>query len=244
MWFFRKKNKQDTDLGWLECDMHSHLLPGIDDGAPDVSSGLELLKGLGELGFSRVITTPHIYWEFYPNTPDSIGSAAAELRQASIAAGLNMQVSAAAEYFLDEHFETSLEQKVPLLCVNENRVLVEFSMITAKLDLQDILFKIQIAGYQPIIAHPERYVYLQSRKNVFDELKSMGCFFQLNLLSLSGYYGRTVQELAAYLIKKKFYDYAGTDLHHVRQLNALQKLGSVDLLLELQGSGQLKNAAL
>jgi tyrosine-protein phosphatase YwqE len=120
-------------------------------------------------------------------------------------------------------------------------VLVEFSMHTAPLDLQEVLFEMQMQNYQPIIAHPERYTYLGRKKDFFDELKSAGLFFQLNLLSLTGHYGNTVQELAEYLLKKDYYDFAGTDLHHYRHLAALQKLGASPLLKRLENSGTVKN---
>ena len=99
----------------------------------------------------------------------------------------------------------------------------------------------QIQNYQPVIAHPERYTYLNRKRDFFDELKSTGLFFQLNLLSLTGHYGNTVQELAEYLLKKDYYDFAGTDLHHHRHLAALQKLGASPLLKKLKDSGAIKN---
>lgn len=244
MWFFKKKNTADLDLSWLKTDMHSHLVPGIDDGAPDTTTSLSLIKGLEDAGFSKLITTPHIYWEFYPNTAASITTAAAALRSQAPEPLSENRLAVAAEYFLDEHFESLLDSRAPLLCIKDNEVLVEFSMITAKLDLQDLLFKIQIAGFQPVIAHAERYTYLHNRKGLYDELKSMGCLFQLNLLSLTGYYGRQVADLAEYLVKKNYYDYAGTDLHHERQLAALQKLAGNKLLETLKESGTLRNTGL
>lgn len=120
-------------------------------------------------------------------------------------------------------------------------VLVEFSMLTAPLDLQEVLFEMQMQNYQPVLAHPERYTYLSRKKEFFDELKNAGCLFQLNLLSITGHYGNTVQELSEYLLKKSYYDFAGTDLHHQRHLAALQKMGSSALLNRLKDAGSLKN---
>ena len=114
-------------------------------------------------------------------------------------------------------------------------------MLTAPLDLQEVLFEMQLQNYQPVIAHPERYVYLSRKKEFFDELKNAGCYLQLNLLSLTGYYGGAVQDLAEYLLKKDYYDFAGTDLHHHRHLAALQKLGASPLLKRLCDSGTIKN---
>ncbi len=240
MFFFRKKENK-THLDWLGTDMHSHLIPGIDDGAPDLATSLELIKGFAALGYKKIITTPHILWEIYPNTAEIITEGATELKSAMKEAGIALELTAAAEYFIDEHFQQLLKNKTPLLCISGNMVLVEFSMLTAPLDLQQVLFELQMQNYQPVIAHPERYVYLSRKKEFFDELKNAGCFFQLNLLSLVGHYGPSVQQLAEYLLKKDHYDFAGTDLHHQKHLAALQKLSSCSLLKKLKESGLLKN---
>lgn len=239
--FFFKKQQSITDFGWLHADMHSHLIPGIDDGSPDMATSLELIRGFAHLGYKKIITTPHILWEVYPNTAEIITTGVGDLKKAVNEAGIAIELNAAAEYFIDEHFQELLKNKIPLLTLSGNMVLVEFSMLTAPLDLQEVLFEMQMQNYQPVIAHPERYVYLNRRKEAFDELKNTGCFLQLNLLSLTGHYGSQVQELAEYLLKKDYYDFAGTDLHHHRHLAALQKMGSSPLLKRLKDSGSLKN---
>lgn len=241
MFFFKKKENAGPDLSWLQADMHSHLIPGIDDGSPDMATSLELIRGFARLGYRKIITTPHILWEIYPNTAEIITTGAGEVKNAVSEAGIDIEIEAAAEYFLDEHFQGLLKNKVPLLPISENKVLVEFSMLTAPLDLQEVLFEMQLQNYQPVIAHPERYVYLSRKKEFFDELKNAGCYLQLNLLSLTGYYGSAVQDLAEYLLKKNYYDFAGTDLHHHRHLAALQKLGASPLLKRLCDSGTIKN---
>lgn len=246
MFFFGKKKKETIalDLGWLHTDMHSHLLPGIDDGSPDLDTSLTLIRGLQSVGYKKLITTPHVLWEIYPNTPDKITASLATLRSAVEKEGIDIELHAAAEYFIDEYFEDLLRKKQPLLTISGNKVLVEFSMVTAPMDLQQVLFEMQIQNYQPVIAHPERYAYLLGRKEFFDELKDAGCLFQANLLSFTGYYGKTVQELAEYLFKKGYYDLAGTDLHHERHLSSLQKLASSATFARLQEASILKNAAL
>lgn len=243
MFLFRRKNKsgQPADLGWLKTDIHSHLVPGIDDGAQDLESALELIRGLQALGFQKIITTPHILWEVYPNTPEKIHAGRKLLEEKLQLENRKVTLGAAAEYFIDEHFEELLRTKQPLLAIKDNLVLVEFSMVTAPMDLKEVLFEMQLQGYQPLIAHPERYIYLKDRKSFFDELKDSGCQFQLNLLSLAPFYGTSVQELAAYLIKKEYYDYAGTDLHNIRQLAELQRIGGSPLYQRLKDSGQIRN---
>ena len=244
MFFFKKKNIPVLDLGWLRTDMHSHLIPGIDDGAKDITSSLQLIKGFIELGYKKIITTPHILWEIYPNTSDIITKGVTELKAAIDQDGLKIDVHAAAEYFIDDHFEEELRKKKPLLCINNNLVLVEFSMVTAPFDLQKVIFDLQMQEYQPVIAHPERYTYLIRNKAMLEQLKTAGCIFQLNLLSLTGYYGRSVQELAEYLVLNDYYELAGTDLHHFHHLTALQKLAVSPLYTRLKDSGTIKNYSL
>lgn len=244
LFFGKKKATSSVDLSWLGADMHSHLIPGIDDGAPDITASLELIRGLHKLGYKKLITTPHILWEVYPNTPEIITDGLATVRAAIAAEGIAVELHAAAEYFIDEYFEENLKNKEPLLTISGNKVLVEFSMLTAPMDLQQVLFGMQIAGYTPVIGHPERYTYLSQRKQTFDELKEAGCILQLNLLSLTGYYGRQVQELAEYLCKKDYYTLAGTDLHNTRHLAALQKLSSSAFFNRLKESGVLVNQSL
>lgn len=232
------------DLGWLHTDMHSHLLPGIDDGSPDVETSVELIQGLQAMGYKKLIATPHVFWEMFANTPEKITSALHLLQKALTDAGITIELHAAAEYYIDEYFESQLRKKAPLLTVSGNKVLVEFSMVSAPMDLQQVLFEMQMQNYQPVIAHPERYVYLHSRRDFFDELKNAGCLFQANLLSFTGYYGKPVQELADYLVSKGYYDLAGTDLHHHRHLNMLKKLASSATFTQLKESGLLQNQLL
>jgi protein-tyrosine phosphatase len=240
MLFFSKKKADPIDLSWLSADMHSHLLPGIDDGSPDVATSIELIKGFQALGYKKIITTPHILWEIYPNTVAIITSKQNEVKAAISDAGINIEFKAAAEYFIDEHFVQQLKDKVPLLTISQNIVLVEFSMIAAPVDWQEVLFEMQMQNYQPVLAHPERYTYLGRKTELFDQLKDAGCWFQLNLLALTGYYGETVHELADYLLKKNYYDLAGTDLHHSKHLAQLQRLPSTPLN-RLRDSDLIKN---
>lgn len=244
MWPFKKKIEIDFDLSWLGTDMHSHLVPGIDDGSPDLETSLRLITELQLLGYKKLITTPHILWDIYPNTHDDIVRASEGLKEEIERSNTNIEFECAAEYFLDEHFDELLKANVPLLSFGRNYVLVEFSMITAPFDLQSTIFELQMRDYKPIIAHPERYVYLNSNREFYHQLKEAGCSFQVNLLSLIGYYGKSVMELAEYLVKNNLYEFAGTDLHHERHISALKKLSESSLLQRLQESGQIKNTNL
>ena len=215
--------KDKFDFSSLKVDMHSHLLPGIDDGAKDLEDSLMLIRGMKELGYQKLVTTPHIMWDMYRNTRPIIQEKLEIVRKALQQENIDIEIDAAAEYFLDEHVMQLMEKKEPLLKISGNMVLTEFSMAFAPLNVKDIIFEMQMNGYQPVIAHPERYVYLQHQKDFFVELKDAGCLFQLNLLSLSGGYGRAVTDLAGWLLKNDFYDMAGTDLHHTGHLEGLKK---------------------
>ncbi len=216
-----KPASSKVDYSALKADMHSHLLPGIDDGSPDLPSSIELIKGMMNLGYSKLITTPHIMWDMYKNTRENVLEKLELLRTAVKEEGLNVEINAAAEYFLDDHFHEELKKNAPLLPISGNMILVEFSMAYPSHSLKDILFDMQMQGLQPIIAHPERYIYLEKSKDFYEELRDIGCLFQLNILSMVGHYGKTQQELAQYLMKKNYYDLVGTDLHNLRHLDAL-----------------------
>lgn len=232
------------DFSLLKTDMHSHLLPGIDDGAADLETSVELIKGMHELGYRKLITTPHVMWDMYRNTPRIIQEKLNLVRAALKEQEIDVELHGAAEYFLDEHVEDLLKNKEPLLTVSDNKVLVEFSMAFPSMNIKNILFEMQMQGYQPIIAHPERYVYLQQDKGFYDELKDIGCMFQLNILALGHHYGRSVNELAGYLLKNGFYSLVGTDLHHIGHLEGLRNLTMVNSLKQLMDQGKIVNTQL
>jgi protein-tyrosine phosphatase len=243
---FNKKKRARLDLSGLVADMHSHLLPGIDDGSPDTETSLELINGLQELGYRKFITTPHILWDMYKNDATTIDAAYQELQQAAQQENnAAIPIKAAAEYFLDEHFDELLENNVPLLTLHKNLVLVEFSFVTTPLNFKDKLFNMQMRGYQPVLAHPERYLYFMSDRKWYDELKDAGCLFQLNILSLTGYYGKASLQLAQHLIGKRYINLLGTDCHHFRHLNTLRNAHNImEPVSSLLDSGQLLNPSL
>lgn len=224
---FKKKKEEHhanvtIDYSALGIDMHSHLLPGIDDGSPDAATSVSYIKKMMELGYRKFITTPHIYPDLYPNTRETITAALQVLKEKLKEEQLDVEVHAAAEYFIDDLFADRLRNGEELLTLHQNFVLVEISFMQAPSDLKNILFDLIVKGYQPVLAHPERYSYYHSRKEVYHRFKDQGCLLQINLLSLSGYYGKGVQEAAHYLVDQKLVDLIGTDLHHERHLEAMQ----------------------
>ena len=235
--FFKRDTKKSAcSLKLLfQTDIHSHILPGIDDGAPDISSSIQLLKGLYELGIRKTIATPHVIADLYRNTDLTIQVALDELQLACANENMDIDISAAAEYMLDEYFVNLLNQNIPLLCIYKNLILTELSYATSSENLNEIAFAILSNGYQPILAHPERYVYYHTDYSHYRMLKDMGFLFQVNVLSLTGYYGRSVAKVSKYLFDNDLVDFVGTDLHHIRHLEMLQKKESLALIQKYIG---------
>lgn len=226
--------------------MHSHLLPGVDDGSPDVTTSIELIGGLRALGFQRFVTTPHIYHELYNNNPSTLQPAYARLRDALDDERIELDIRYAAEYFLDDTVDEMLSAKLPLLTIKDNLVLVEVSFIQPPMDLDRRLFDLGIGGYRPIMAHPERYPYWHGDRQMLHELKERGLLFQVNLLSLCGYYGSGIARAAAEMIKAGLVDLVGTDCHHLRHVAALTRSADdiVKMLSPLVQKDKLLNAQL
>jgi len=239
-----KKDSDAFDYGLLKTDMHSHLLPGIDDGSPDLATSVEMINGLIQLGFKKLITTPHVMQDMYPNKRDDILKRYEILKKHLETERINVELGVAAEYFLDDNLKKLLADKEPLLTFGDNLVLVEFSMASEQYNFKELLFEMQMQSYQPVIAHPERYIYQEKNKEFFEELKSAGYLFQLNIMSLAGAYGKTVNELARYFIKHKYYDIAGTDLHNSNHLSHLQSSSIAHGMKEMLDAGKLLNPEL
>ena len=237
---FKTKPKLAALIPSNYVDIHSHVLPGIDDGAKTIQDSEFLLNSMMKLGFSKVITTPHTMGNVWNNTAATINNALQEvqLEVGNSAKATNLQ--AASEYFLDEHL-MELATQGPLLTLKENYILVEMSYLNAPLQLYDFLFELQLKGYQLILAHPERYSFLHSHKKEYEKLKKAGCMFQLNLLAAVGYYGRDVANTADYLLKEGLYNFVGSDIHHKFHVESFQKkitVGNQNTLEELLAKNQ------
>jgi len=212
-------------LAALGADMHSHLLPGLDDGAETLAHSLDLLRELRTMGFGKLVMTPHIMGDFYKNTPEGIRSALTQLRAAAAEAGLaDVQLECAAEYYLDEWLGRKLADGTELLTFGGERrfLLIETSYLNEPLNLNGTLFDLQAAGYRPVLAHPERYVYFYNRFAEIEKLRQEnGILLQLNLNSLAGYYSPAARHVAEKLIDGGLVDFVGTDTHHLRHTAAL-----------------------
>ena len=203
-------------------DIHSHLLPGIDDGARTFEDTLRLTQSLQGFGVSQFITTPHIIQYVWDNTHEQILSnketTVVELEKNKI----TIPFSAAAEYLMDDQF-VQLFQSHQLLTLKDNYVLVEMSYINAPIQLYSILFDLQVAGYIPVLAHPERYLFYHKNFSEYEKLKRAGCLFQLNLLSVVGYYGAEITKIAEQLLAKGMYTYVGSDVHHDNHIASFEQ---------------------
>lgn len=217
--FFSRKPVTKT-LEWMGVDIHSHLVPGIDDGSPDAASSVAFIKVLRDLGLEKFICTPHIFMEVYPNSRETIEPALARLKTSLREQQVGVAVSAAAEYMMDPDF-AQLVKNTDLLCLKDKYVLVEMSYQVETRNVEQYIFDLSIKGYLPVLAHPERYIYYHNNYQQYRKFKERGCMLQLNLLSLSGYYGKKVRQVALSLLKDKLFDLAGTDLHSQRHADAL-----------------------
>lgn len=220
--FNKNKISKGNSYFPIEVDMHSHILPGIDDGSPDIATSLDLVKGLMQLGLKKSIATPHVISDMYRNTPQTIHAALQQLRNALAQNNIQYEVNAAAEYFMDDVFLEMLEKK-DLLTVKDNLLLTEFSFSSMPRQPEELSFKIIMQGYTPILAHPERYSYYHESPKMFDRLKELGFVLQVNLLSLTGYYGKGALKAAKYIIENDLAGFVGTDLHHHNHLRAFEE---------------------
>ncbi len=222
---FRKKTKSYGNILPITVDMHSHLLPGIDDGCKSFEESIELIKELIDLGYKKLICTPHIMGDFYRNTPEIILGKLDQLTDIIQQLELNIELGAAAEYYLDESFMERINKAEKLLCFGKEKYLLfETSYMNASPHIENVIFMLQSLGYTPVLAHPERYVYLFENYNEkLHELHEKGVLFQININSLSGYYSRPSKKIAEYLIDEDLVSFLGTDMHGKRHFQSLLK---------------------
>lgn len=213
------KSRQPEKL-FFSTDIHCHVLPGIDDGSPDVATSVSLIGKMCGMGISRIIASPHVTYGTFENTPETVAAAIAELRPALTRAGVNVKISNSAEYRIDDLLMRHIEQGI-LMPYPGNHLLVENSFIQEPWNLDQFLFDLQLKGYTPILAHPERYPYYYQKKERYKQLHDAGVNFQINVLSLAGNYGKDEKKIAEWLIDKEYVDFIGTDLHRQRHVDVL-----------------------
>jgi protein-tyrosine phosphatase len=220
--FGPKKRKAPFDLANLGVDMHSHLIAGIDDGAPTLEHSVAMLNKFAQLGYRKVITTPHILGEVHPNTPEIILSGLEEVKKKLRALHIPIEIEAAAEYYCDESFLPKIKEK-KILSFGQNYVLMEFSMLNPSQYEGQALFELQVAGYVPVLAHFERYPYYHGNFKKVESLRERNIKVQVNLGSLTGHYGPAVKKMAEELIYKGLVDFLGSDCHRMEHLLMIEK---------------------
>jgi len=241
--FKKKKILPEFNFSNIGTDMHSHILPGIDDGAQTINDSLLLAKKFKALGFKKLIATPHIMADYYRNTPDTINKALDVLRKGLEDIQLDLEVSAAAEYYLDETLEKKVKQKEVLTFGNQY-LLFELSYINTPQNLFDFIRIMQDAGYKPVLAHPERYPYFYNSVENYQQIRETGCLLQLNSIALTGYYGAGAKKVAEEMVENHLVDFIGSDMHHLKHAIALEDSLTTPGLHQLLTQHQLNNVLL
>ena len=204
-------------------DMHSHVLPMIDDGADSFEASLILLKEFQALGYKKLIATPHIMGDFFKNTPETIYPKLVELRKLATEQGITIELEFAAEYYLDEWFMERLENNEKLLTFGDNYLLFELSYINPSAFVDEAIFTLKSLGYKPVLAHPERYTFWHGNLQILKEIHARGVILQVNINSLTGYYNKGAQKMAEDLIDIGIVEMLGSDCHGIRHIDALKK---------------------
>jgi len=232
------------DFSEIAVDMHSHLIPGIDDGSRSNEESLQMISALHQLGFQKLITTPHIMSGGYDNTTAIISEGRDKLSSYLTSNGEHIQLERSAEYYLDGHFENLIQAK-DLMPFGKNYILFELSYMFRPTKLEQLVFELNMDEYKPILAHPERYNYLGDKDlKQLKKVKEAGMYFQLNLFSLVGAYGPGAKQLGEKLIQEKMIDFVGTDIHNPAQLRYFEELMENQHLYELIDQGKLLNKSL
>ena len=232
-----------ADLSVLKCDIHSHFIPGIDDGAQTLEQSIELISAMHELGYSKVITTPHIMADGYKNTPEIILEGLEMVRRELHMKGIPVEIDAAAEYYLD-HELVKLVKDRRVLTFGKDLLLFELPFLSEPVVLLSVVFEMQTAGYRPVLAHPERYQFWHNDFGTMEKLKERGVLFQLNTVATIGGYGPAVMKAAEKMIDLGWYELLGSDCHRMDHVDAIQAARSEPYLHKLIASGKLINPQL
>jgi len=218
---FKKRSKVlDTEL---LVDIHSHIIPSIDDGAKDMNESISLVKSMKSLGYKKLITTPHIMADTYINTPTIIREGLDRLRLELKREDISIDIECGAEYYLDDGFSDILKGG-DILTIKDRYILFETSHYAKPINLEDTIFNILSMGLIPILAHPERYRYIKSNHKEYARLKDLGVMFQSNINSFGGGYGKDAKAKALFLSKEGYIDFLGSDVHGKRHTDMLSRV--------------------
>jgi tyrosine-protein phosphatase YwqE len=241
--FFRS-SRVEPDLTFIAADMHSHLLPDLDDGLKTMDETIQFIRELHGMGYQKFICTPHVISDIHPNSPNTILPRLDEVRAALQEQNIPVQIDAAAEYMVDIDFENSIKKGDQLLTIGDKHILIEMSYIAPSPNIEQVIFELNMKGLRPILAHPERYLYYHNDFEKYQRFIDLGAVLQVNLLSLLGYYGKGVKSIAERLVRQKMIQFAGTDMHHTNHLNALKDLAGKKDFYKLIAEADLLNKTL
>jgi len=234
---------EPANLSLLKTDLHSHLIPAIDDGSKSLEDSINMIRTFKEMGYSKVITTPHVMSDFYKNTPETILGGLEKVREELKRQSIDVEIEAAAEYYLDETLEPQIKTG-KLLTFGKNYLLFELPFMTEPPNLASFIFELQTNGYNPILAHPERYGFYYKEFEKYRELSEKGVHLQINILSLVGHYGPEAQKIAERLIDEGLVTFLGSDCHNVMHQQGIELARTKPYFHKLLNSGKLKNAEL
>jgi|TARA_B110001450_G_scaffold42282_1_gene38385 tyrosine-protein phosphatase YwqE len=235
---------EPINLSFLRNDIHSHLIPGIDDGSPDMETTIILLKKFIDLGYKKVITTPHIMSDYYKNTPEIILSGLDKVNEEIIKNNLDIEIEAAAEYNLEPEFEDLIEKDKLLTFGTENYLLFELSFFDEPTRLNEIIWKMREKGLSPVLAHVERYGYWHKDYDKIEEMINRGVKLQVNIGSIIGAYGPEVKKVAEKLIEDKVINFVGSDCHHEQHLEMINHASRLPIFHSLIQQEQILNKSL
>lgn len=235
---FNRKTKS-----FVSIDIHSHLIPSIDDGAKDMERSIELIQSLKEMGYKKLITTPHVS-DMFPNSSKTILDRYHLLIEELKKRNIDIQLEVAAEYYADEVFDDLLKNKDILSFGEQNYLLFELSYFTEPQDLESLIQEIKLAGYTPVLAHPERYEYFHHNFQAYRDLKEMGVLFQINLNSIVSYYSDEITDIVKQLITHGMVDFIGSDTHHRRHIKFLEKSLTTSLYKKVFKKNKILNDTL
>lgn len=229
----------------VHIDMHSHFLPGIDDGSESLGQSIELIKQATSLGIKSFVFTPHIMNDCYKNSYQTIKPVFDALNSELSKQNIAVKTEFAAEYYLDEWFIEQVQHNIDsLLTFGDRYILIETSFMNKPNQLENIFFTLLSKGFKPILAHPERYTYAYNDFSIYDDWISRGILLQLNTISITGYYSPMAKKAAKYLIENKMISFTGTDCHGARHLDNLEKAKKLPLYAQLINTNNLLNNTL
>ncbi|RLA78566.1 MAG: capsular biosynthesis protein [Epsilonproteobacteria bacterium] len=223
-------------------DLHSHLIPSIDDGVKSLDESISLIRQLQECGFKKIITTPHIMAHRYRNTKETIYEGYEALKNELVRLEIDIELEVASEYYHDQEF-LDLIEKGEVLTFGDKYVLFELSYTVEPFMLRETVYKLREAGYKPVLAHPERYVYYDSAKQ-YRELKDMGLLFQINIISTQNFYGKRAKKAVEKIISLGMVDFIGSDIHSQKYMDTFLKSLSSNIYLKIVTKNKIKNNSL